>query len=233
MDKSTRQELLEITKGFKAYLQFERDVLGRTLVPEGKLDEKRGLSNPMGRRTTLEDVRTELGECTRCPLHRSRTHIVFGEGNPRAKLMFVGEGPGRDEDIQGRPFVGQAGGLLTKIIEAIKLTRSDVYIANIVKCRPPENRAPVGVEISTCFPFLVKQIRVIGPRLIVALGTVAAQTLLKTHEPISKSRGRFHDFDGIPVMPTFHPAYLLRNPGMKRPVWRDMQMVQKTYNEVE
>jgi DNA polymerase len=175
--------------------------------------------------TGLEAVRELLGDCRRCPLHRSRHHIVFGEGNPGADLVFVGEAPGADEDDQGRPFVGQAGQLLTKIIGAMGLQREEVYICNILKCRPPGNRNPLPEEIAPCEPFLVRQIEAIRPRVICALGTFAAHTLLKSEAPISVLRGRFHSYQGIPLMPTYHPAYLLRNPGAKKQVWEDVQRI--------
>ena len=176
---------------------------------------------------SLSDILKNLGDCQRCPLSRKRTHIVFGEGAPQARLVFVGEGPGFEEDRQGRPFVGAAGNLLNRIIAAMHLTRAEVYICNIVKCRPPSNRNPQPDEIASCSPYLVRQIRAIRPAYICALGKVAAQTLLKTDDPISRLRGRFHDYQGIPVMPTYHPAYLLRNPDKKRDVWHDMQQIMK------
>jgi uracil-DNA glycosylase len=175
----------------------------------------------------LPQLEARVTQCTQCRLHRGRTHVVFGVGNPQADLMFVGEAPGRDEDLQGEPFVGRAGQLLTRIIEAIGLTRRDVYIANVIKCRPPNNRNPQEDEIARCEPYLIRQIALIKPKLIVALGTFAAQTLLKTNLPISQLRGRFHDYHGVRVMPTFHPAFLLRNPERKRAVWEDMQAVQR------
>ena len=178
---------------------------------------------------TLVDVRTDLGDCHRCRLSQGRSKIVFGDGDPKAQLVFVGEGPGFEEDQQGKPFVGPAGQLLTRIIEAINLTRSQVYICNIVKCRPPGNRNPEPEEINTCFPFLERQIAAIQPDFICALGTFAAQTLLRTTTPISKLRGRFHEYRGIRVLPTYHPAYLLRNPEKKREVWEDMKMLMKEY----
>jgi DNA polymerase len=181
---------------------------------------------------TLEKVREELGDCRRCKLHSTRTNIVFGTGNPKARLIFVGEGPGRDEDLQGKPFVGLAGQLLTKIIQAIQLTREEVYIANIIKCRPPGNRNPEPDEIRACEPFLIKQLEAIRPRLICALGTFAAQTLLKTEEKISLLRGRFHQYQGISLMPTYHPAFLLRNPNSKRDVWEDMKKIKKEYDRL-
>ena len=174
----------------------------------------------------LEILRTEeIGECRRCRLCESRTKIVFGVGSAEARLMFVGEGPGRDEDAQGIPFVGRAGQLLTDIIKAMKLTREQVYIANVVKCRPPENRTPEPDEVEACRGFLEAQIEIIAPRVIVCLGAVAAHTLLGTSLGITKIRGELREFKGIPVMPTYHPAYLLRSPNKKREVWDDMKQV--------
>ena len=174
---------------------------------------------------SLEMIRTDLGDCKRCKLASGRKNIVFGSGNPRAALMFVGEAPGADEDEQGLPFVGRAGQLLTKIIEAIEMTRQDVYICNILKCRPPGNRNPEADEIASCEPFLFRQIDSIRPKVICALGTFGAQTLLRTKEPISRLRGHFIDFHGAKLMATFHPAYLLRNPAEKRKVWEDVQKI--------
>jgi uracil-DNA glycosylase family 4 len=176
----------------------------------------------------LASIRTDIGDCTRCKLHTlGRTQIVFGVGNPEADLMFVGEAPGGDEDIQGIPFVGRAGQLLTKIIEAIDLKREDVYIANVIKCRPPGNRNPEQDEVETCEPFLFRQIDVVRPKVIVALGTFAARTLLRTLDPISRLRGRVYEYRGARLIPTFHPAYLLRNPSSKREVWEDMKKVRE------
>jgi uracil-DNA glycosylase family 4 len=183
-----------------------------------------------GRRSeTLQDIRLDLGDCQRCKLARGRTHIVFGSGSFKAKLIFVGEGPGYEEDQQGEPFVGPAGQLLSKIIAAINLQRTQVYICNVVKCRPPQNRNPQPDEINTCLPFLERQIAAIRPDFICALGTIATQTLLNTAEPISKLRGRFHNYRGIKMLPTYHPAYLLRNPDKKREVWEDMKLLMKEY----
>jgi uracil-DNA glycosylase family 4 len=178
---------------------------------------------------TLTEVRRELGECKRCKLHLMRRHIVFGEGNEKAQLVFIGEAPGEDEDRQGRPFVGKAGQLLTRIINAIGLRREGVYITNIIKCRPPNNRNPQHAEIVTCEPFLEKQLEIIQPKIICALGTFAAQTLLKTEEKISQLRGRFYVYRGIKVMPTYHPAFLLRNPHKKREAWEDMKKIHGEY----
>jgi len=172
-------------------------------------------------------LREELGECTRCKLAGGRTRLVFGVGNPQAELMFVGEGPGADEDRQGEPFVGRAGQLLTKMIEAMGYRRGDVYIANVVKCRPPENRNPEPDEMDACEPFLRGQIAAIRPRVIVALGKTAVQALLRDTTAISRLRGRWFSYEGVRLMPTFHPAYLLRSPDEKRKAWEDLQHVMK------
>lgn len=181
----------------------------------------------------LAAIKDEIGPaCTRCKLHQlGRSQVVFGVGNPEARLMFVGEAPGADEDEQGVPFVGRAGQLLTKIIEAIELTRDQVYIANVIKCRPPQNRNPEPDEVETCEPYLFRQIDAIRPNVIVALGKFGAQTLLKTDEPISRLRGRVFDFRGSKLIPTFHPAYLLRNPPAKREVWEDMKLVRQLLSD--
>jgi len=176
---------------------------------------------------SLEDVRREMENCQRCPLHTERKNVVFGSGDPQASLVFVGEAPGADEDEQGLPFVGRAGQLLTKIIEAMGIRREDVYITNILKCRPPNNRNPLPAEIQVCEPFLVRQLMAISPKIICALGTFAVKTLLKKETPITVMRGTFHDYHGIPLMPTYHPAYLLRNPSAKRHVWEDVQQIMK------
>ena len=174
---------------------------------------------------TLDEIRSDLGECTRCILHEGRTTLVFGAGNPDADLVFVGEAPGRDEDLQGVPFVGRAGQLLTKIIASIGLTRDEVYIANVVKCRPPGNRNPEPGEVQTCEPFLFRQIDVIRPKVVVALGAFAIHTLLGTNQVISRLRGRVYEYRGAKLVPTFHPAFLLRSPDRKRDVWEDMKKV--------
>jgi len=188
---------------------------------------------PLAPVDALAAVRADIGDCTRCKLHTlGRKQIVFGVGNPQADLMFVGEAPGADEDIQGIPFVGRAGQLLTDIIEkGLKMPRSDVYIANVIKCRPPQNRNPEPDEVETCEPFLFQQIDIIKPKVIVALGKFGAQTLLRTLDPISRLRGRVFDYRGAKLVPTFHPAYLLRNPSSKREVWEDMKLVLKLLNE--
>jgi uracil-DNA glycosylase family 4 len=174
---------------------------------------------------TLQTIREDIGDCIRCKLHRGRTKIVFGDGHPQAKLLFIGEGPGRDEDLQGLPFVGRAGKLLTQMIEAMGLKRSDVYICNVVKCRPPENRAPEKDEVAACSPFLFRQIDLVAPQVIVCLGSIAAQTILETTRGISQFRGQWLEFRGRKLMATYHPAYLLRNPAAKSEVWKDLQKV--------
>lgn len=221
MDKDPQQELREIVGQVRAHLVRQQE-LG---LEHTDLRWPEPAAPAAAARPTLEQVRAELGECTRCKLHRHRTQIVFGVGNPNANLVFVGEAPGADEDAQGEPFVGRAGQLLTKIIEAMGMHREDVYICNIIKCRPPNNRTPEADEIVACQPFLLEQLRAIGPRFICALGGPAAQTLLRTKEPISRLRGRFHDYHGIPLLPTFHPAFLLRNPNEKKTVWEDMKLL--------
>jgi DNA polymerase len=187
----------------------------------------------ISRFAALAALEEEIGPaCTRCKLHGlGRTQVVFGVGNPEAELMFVGEAPGADEDIQGEPFVGRAGQLLTKIIEAIQLTRDQVYIANVIKCRPPGNRNPEPDEVAACEPFLFRQIDIIKPKVIVALGKFGAQALLSTEQPISRLRGRIFEFRGARLVPTFHPAYLLRNPASKREVWEDMKLVRRLLAE--
>jgi uracil-DNA glycosylase family 4 len=237
---STRRELADHLRVFAemgvngmtrdaAWRRRVEPVAAAEPVPSPELDD--AASRPAGHDPSaagaLTALRAEIGDCTRCVLHTlGRRQVVFGAGNPDADLMFVGEAPGADEDVQGEPFVGRAGQLLTKIIEAINLRREDVYIANVIKCRPPGNRNPDPIEVETCSPFLLRQIQTVRPRVIVALGTFAAQMLLGTDTPISRLRGRAHDFrDGIKLMPTFHPAYLLRSPDKRREVWEDMKIV--------
>ena len=214
-------------------IRAERAVAAAPVVPV-ESDER--VERPSGRMIALAlapldglaALRAHIGECTRCKLHAlGRSQVVFGVGNPDADLMFVGEAPGRDEDLQGIPFVGVAGQLLTKIIEAIHLKRDDVYIANVIKCRPPQNRNPEPDEVETCEPFLFEQIDIIKPKVIVALGKFAAQALLRTLDPISRLRGRVYDYRGAKLVPTFHPAFLLRNPSSKREVWEDMKLVRR------
>jgi uracil-DNA glycosylase len=213
-----------------------RDLLTPTLSPAAGEGGRPTTSNPAGAYRLTDKgcgseallvIRREVGDCTRCKLAGGRTTLVFGVGNPRAELMFVGEGPGADEDLQGEPFVGKAGQLLTKMIEAMGYRREEVYIANVVKCRPPGNRDPEPDEISACEPFLKAQIAAVGPKVVVALGRFAVQTLLRDPTPISRQRGCWRDYEGVRLMPTFHPAYLLRNPPEKKRAWEDLQLVMK------
>lgn len=187
---------------------------------------------PTGPIKTLDEIRQELGDCKRCKLCNGRTQIVFGSGNPKAELVFVGEAPGADEDLQGVPFVGAAGQLLTKMIEAMKFTRDTVYICNVAKCRPPNNRNPEPDEITACEPFLKAQLAALQPKVIVALGKFAAQTLLRDSTPITRLRGQWRSYEGVPLMPTFHPAYLLRSPGEKKLAWSDLQEVMKRFGKI-
>lgn len=223
------KELKDLEQEFHLVLSSLQDYL--TSLKDGGVEEipQQQVLPSKGKGDLLKQVRKNLGECTRCKLHPHRKNIVFGTGNPEAKLVFVGEGPGGDEDLQGKPFVGRAGQLLTKIINSINLPREEVYIANIIKCRPPQNRNPEPDEIKACEPFLIQQLDVIQPKIICALGTFAAQTLLETDERISRLRGRFISYRGSKLIATFHPAYLLRNPNKKRDVWEDMKMIRKEY----
>ena len=222
-----QEELLSVVKAIRGHV-VNQDSLsvglewGRKSQPFPKIENLAG-----NKEADLEKVYQEMKTCHLCPLGKTRRNLVFGAGNPDARIVFVGEAPGADEDEQGLPFVGRAGQLLTKIIEAMDLKRKDVYICNILKCRPPGNRNPLPKEIGLCEPFLKKQLQVISPQVICALGTFAAQTLLKTDVPISVLRGRFHSYEGIKLMPTYHPAYLLRNPSAKKLVWEDVQMIMR------
>ncbi|MBZ0156652.1 MAG: uracil-DNA glycosylase [Alphaproteobacteria bacterium] len=200
-----------------------------SFIPPGELHAH---EDSRGKAARLLSLREEIGECQRCRLSKGRTKLVFGEGDPEARIMFIGEAPGREEDLQGRPFVGDAGELLTRLIEKMEFRREEVYIANIVKCRPPQNRDPQEDEMSSCFPFLERQIEIISPRVIVSLGKISSYTLLGIEGPLSKfsimrTRGKFYEYKGIPLMPTFHPAYLLRNPRDKWLTWEDAQAVLK------
>lgn len=210
------QAIHELINALRSYLEYLKG-MGITYLPFNQ--------TPLNPILSLERIRNELGDCKRCKLHKTRRTIVFGEGNEKATLMFIGEGPGYDEDVQGRPFVGKAGQLLTKIIQSVNLRREEVYITNIIKCRPPQNRNPQPDEIQSCHPFLMKQIETIKPKIICALGTFSAQTLLQTDSKITTLRGTFYDIMGIKVIPTYHPAFLLRNPERKREVWEDMKRI--------
>jgi len=232
-------EFYDTAQALENYIRFCQEI-GIEELPSGGTEiagaeKKNGvvlLSDQEGSESlscqTLSEIREELGDCTRCRLCETRRSIVFGEGNPKARLVFVGEGPGRDEDIQGRPFVGRAGQLLTKIIGAMKLERKDVYICNVVKCRPPGNRNPEPDEVESCEPFLAKQLESINPEVIVCLGSVATGLMLKLKNfKMAQLRGTFHQYGNSRLMITYHPAALLRNPSLKKPVWEDMKLVMK------
>lgn len=203
-----------------SYLSYLLDMGEETIILSGsKADKLRALYN-------------EIKDCKLCPLGYTRTNFVFGVGNPDAKLMFIGEAPGRDEDLTGVPFVGRAGQLLDRILKAIDLSREQVYIANILKCRPPNNRDPLPNEIALCLPHLLRQVEIIEPKLICCLGRIAAQVLLQTHDAMNKLRGTVHRFKGIPLVATYHPAAILRNESLKRPTWEDMKLVKSLYEKI-
>jgi len=216
----------ELVDEVRAWLAWAQESGLQNLAPQARRADPARVETVI-KLPVLEAVRTELGECTRCKLHKTRTNIVFGVGSPEARLMFVGEGPGEDEDLQGYPFVGKAGQLLTKMIEAMGMQREDVYICNTVKCRPPNNRNPEPDELLACEPFLKGQLGAVKPEVIVTLGKFAAQALLREQTPITRLRGQWREYEGIPVMPTFHPAYLLRSPAEKGKVWDDLKQVMK------
>ncbi len=241
------REILEKLDELAEQLRFYQELGVDLVIDSGRDSEKKELKKegaelgltPLQETMSLADEEWQaewdrlikrILNCTFCPLYRGRTQAVPGEGNRKAELMFVGEAPGRDEDLQGRPFVGRAGQLLTKIIQAMGFEREQVYIANVIKCRPPENRTPKPDEVKACSPYLIKQIELVRPKVIVALGKVAAEFLLQTNKSMSELRGNFGEYNGIPVMPTFHPSYLVRNEGnkeIKRMVWEDMKKVLK------
>jgi DNA polymerase len=221
------EELKEIIEDLNRYLQVQK-LLGIKEYPVSDVPLASSNHNQfLPRQKLLAQLEKGLIGCQKCGLHLRRKNIVFGTGKGEAELVFIGEAPGEEEDLQGRPFIGLAGGLLTRIIESIGLRRDEVYIGNVVKCRPPKNRNPKPEEIAACEPYLIQQLEIIKPKLICALGTFAAQTLLKTDQPISRLRGRFHWYHNIKLMPTFHPAYLLRNQSGKKVVWQDMQLIKK------
>jgi DNA polymerase len=224
-------ELRSVVAGFRTHIAW-RAQGGAFAAPAGPSPRREPLPVAPSRKALLQQVRDELGDCTRCKLHERRTNIVFGVGDPEAPLMFVGEGPGADEDRKGEPFVGKAGQLLDKMIAAMGWTRSAVFICNVVKCRPPGNRDPEPDEVEACEPFLFGQIDAIAPQVIVTLGRPAAHLLLRTTAPISRLRGRWQKARGVQVMPTFHPAYLLRSPDKKREAWSDLQQVMQRLDEL-
>lgn len=226
-----RRELIQSTK---QYLQQQIDLFGNTAYLDTPIVREAsqvfGDSMPHTSYASLDELYTSIQNCQDCPLGQTRTKFVFGVGNPNARLVLVGEAPGKQEDIQGEPFVGRAGQLLDKILDAIHLNRQEVYICNILKCRPPNNRDPLPDEVDQCEPYLQEQLQLISPKIILALGRVAAQNLLKTKTPLNKLRNAVHDYHGIDVVVTYHPAALLRNPGLKRPAWEDIQKVRQMYD---
>jgi uracil-DNA glycosylase family 4 len=215
---STRRDLARVAASLRQHLSYQA-IMGLEWLPSKWATTISALPESM------DEIRVDLGECIRCSLHSHRTHIVFGEGNPSARVVLVGEGPGREEDRLGRPFVGPAGKLLDRIIASMGWRRQDVYICNVIKCRPPRNRDPLPDEIEACGPFLRRQLQAIRPQAILALGSFAAQFLLSSQQTISRLRNHVYQFEGIPVVPTYHPAYLLRNPLQKRQAWKDVQLL--------
>jgi uracil-DNA glycosylase family 4 len=213
----------EKTKAGKT--SFKGEIQQANFPAPGKRESKANTSGPNEKIKDLSLLREKIGDCKGCKLASGRTNLVFGEGNPDAEILFIGEAPGREEDLQGRPFVGDAGKLLTSLIERMGFKREDVFIGNIIKCRPPLNRDPEEDEIAACIPFIKEQIKIIAPKVIVSLGRVSAQTLIETKVQISKLRGKFFEYEGVPLMPTFHPAYLLRNRSEKWKTWEDAMMV--------
>jgi len=220
-----KKELMSILKDIRAYVGSEKACGIEMLTISGSTGCKKGVDR-------ISALKEEVLSCRACPLHRTKKNYVFSDGDPRAKLMFVGEAPGEDEDIQGRPFVGRAGQLLTKMIEAMGLKRQEVYICNVLKCRPPNNRSPQPEEVSACKGFLLRQIDIVSPRIICCLGKHAAQALLDMEVPITKIRGKEMDFYGRIMIPTYHPAYLLRNPSAKKEAWDDLKKIMKMLSEV-
>ena len=216
--RSTRRDLAQLAASLRQHLSYQA-MVGLEWLPSELLPVTQAQPE------TLDEIRVGLGECIRCRLHSDRTHIVFGEGNPSARIVLVGEGPGREEDRLGRPFVGPAGKLLDQMISAMGWRRQEVYICNVIKCRPPRNRDPLPDEIEMCGPFLRRQLLAIGPQAILALGSFATQFLLSSEQPISRLRNHVYRFEGIPVVPTYHPAYLLRNPLQKRQAWKDVELL--------
>lgn len=227
------------------YLMQQNELFGGTMYTEDVAAQKQPSSagaagqdtfrtnEPWVQSTSLTTLREQIHECTKCSLGLTRTKFVFGTGNEKSAVMFIGEAPGADEDAQGEPFVGRAGQLLTQIIEAVGFKRADVYICNILKCRPPNNRAPLPIESETCTPYLLKQIELVQPKFIITLGLTASQWLLQTKMSLGALRGKVHDYNGIKLIVTYHPAALLRNPAWKRPTWDDMKMFKKLYDELK
>ncbi len=238
------KEIKELVSDIERYFMQQEDLFGNIVRVEAKSRVRstrpvdpvsllKTIDEPWVQAETLVDLNRQICTCVKCPLGHTRTNFVFGVGNPHADIIFIGEAPGADEDAQGEPFVGRAGQLLNKILEAIGFKREDVYICNLLKCRPPGNRDPESSEIETCTPYLWKQIELMKPKIIVALGRLPAQFLLKTNDGLSKLRTKVHDFHGVKLVVTYHPAALLRNAAWKRPTWEDVQMLRRLYDEMK
>ncbi|MBW2689171.1 MAG: uracil-DNA glycosylase [Deltaproteobacteria bacterium] len=229
MSEKLINEIRETLASARSQFEYLSDLGLESLKtdPPGRCHEQQSVETNAALEETLDVIRADLGDCHRCDLAASRTELVYGVGNPNARLVLVGEAPGREEDIKGEPFVGEAGRLLDRILLAMGMQREDVYICNVLKCRPPNNRDPQPDEVATCEAFLIRQVATIRPQVIVGLGRFAVHCLLKTKAPISRLRGEWQSYQGIPLMPTYHPAYLLRNPDGKRDVWEDMKEVMR------
>lgn len=238
------KEIKQLVSDIQRYIMQQKDLFGNVVPVEAKTRTKsarpvdpmnllKAIDEAWVHAGSLDDFDQQICTCVKCPLGHTRTKFVFGVGNPHADIMFIGEAPGADEDAQGEPFVGRAGQLLNKILESIAFKRGEVYICNLLKCRPPGNRDPETIEVDTCTPYLWKQIELIKPKIIVALGRLPAQFLLKTNDGLSKLRGKVHDLQGIKLIATYHPAALLRNPAWKRPTWEDVQMLRGLYDEMK
>ena len=235
------KELMEFLNNTGQYFMQQQDLFGNIVyTDEKKMEKKAPLKEniafpdePWVSCQSLNDLNKEICNCLKCPLGHTRTNFVFGVGSPRAEVMFIGEAPGADEDAQGEPFVGRAGQLLNKILDAVKLKREEVYICNILKCRPPNNRDPEPIEMETCTPYLHKQIELMQPKFIICLGRIAGQWLLQTKDSLTALRGRIHGFAGTKLIVTYHPAALLRNPNWKLPAWEDMKMFRKAYDDMK
>lgn len=234
-DFDAKKELLNVVRDIKAYLKAEKESgISEIMLadPAGITPAERERLRSVSKLEALAPVKKQALGCKKCPLWKTRTNVVFSDGAFDARLMFIGEAPGYDEDLQGLPFVGRAGQLLTNMIKAMGLSRDKVYICNVLKCRPPENRSPLPEEVSKCKDYLLKQIEIVSPNVICCLGKHAAQALLDTEVPITKIRGRELEFNGVKLIPTYHPAYLLRNPAAKKEVWEDLKKIMRILSEV-
>lgn len=230
-----QKDIYNLLTDIEMYFMQQEELFGNLIYPE-KSGVAKILENEViedwQKSGTLDELNSKISSCMKCPLGSTRTNFVFGVGNPNAKVMFIGEAPGADEDAQGEPFVGRAGQLLNKILAAVNLKREEVYICNILKCRPPQNRDPLAAEMETCIPYLEKQIEIIKPQFIICLGRIAAQWLLQTNDTLTRLREKVHKYRDTKLIITYHPAALLRNPNWKRPAWEDMKMFRKLYNEL-